>query len=94
MEFGYLPKSDIETGNLRSENQLKDAIKELQQFGHIPETGVIDNATRVLMARPRCGTPDKLNSGDFTATNRLRGKRFKRFAIQGPKWQTTSITWR
>lgn len=30
MEFGYLPKSDIETGNLRTEEQLKEAIKNLQ----------------------------------------------------------------
>lgn len=30
MEFGYLPKSNIETGNLRTEAQLKDAIKDLQ----------------------------------------------------------------
>lgn len=30
MNFGYLPKTDIETGNLRSESQLIDAIKTLQ----------------------------------------------------------------
>ena len=32
MKFGYLPQSDIETGNLRTEDQLKDAIKDLQVF--------------------------------------------------------------
>lgn len=30
MEFGYLPKSNIETGNLRTEEQLRGAIKNLQ----------------------------------------------------------------
>lgn len=30
MNFGYLPKSSIETGNLRSETQLREAIKSLQ----------------------------------------------------------------
>lgn len=94
MEFGYLPKSDIETGNLRTEEQLKEAIKTLQRFGHIPATGAIDNATHALMLRPRCGQPDNPDSADFTATNRLRGRRAKRFAIQGSKWPTTSITWR
>lgn len=94
MEFGYLPKSDIETGNLRSQEQLQDAIKTLQRFGNIPATGIIDNATRELMARPRCGQPDNPNSADFSATNRLSGDRMKRYVIQGPKWPTTSVTWR
>lgn len=96
MNFGYLPKSDIETGNLRTEDQLKEAIRSLQRFGHIPATGLIDDATRELMLRPRCGQPDNADSNDFSATNRLRihGRRSKRFVIQGPKWPTTSVTWR
>ena len=92
MEFGYLPKSDIETGNLRTETQLQEAIKSLQRMGHIPQTGAIDDATRALMKRPRCGQPDNPSSADFSATNRIR--RNKRFVIQGPKWQDTQITWR
>lgn len=96
MNFGYLPKSDMETGNLRTEDQLKEAIRSLQRFGHIPATGVIDDATRELMLRPRCGQPDNEDSNDFSATNRLRTNemRSKRFVIQGPKWPTASVTWR
>ena len=30
MKFGYLPQSDIETGNLRTEDQVRDAIKTMQ----------------------------------------------------------------
>lgn len=30
MKFGYLPQTDLETGNLRTEDQLRDAIKNLQ----------------------------------------------------------------
>jgi len=30
MQFDYLPKSDLETGALRSEEQLIDAIRNLQ----------------------------------------------------------------
>jgi hypothetical protein len=30
MKYGYLPQSDLETGNLRSEDQLKDALRNLQ----------------------------------------------------------------
>lgn len=93
MEFGYLPKSNIETGNLRTEEQLKESIKALQQFANIPATGVIDEKTIVLMNKPRCGQPDNPNSPDFFSTNRFK-RRFRRYVIQGPKWSTTSITWR
>lgn len=96
MNFGYLPKSDIETGNLRTEDQLKEAIRSLQRNAHIPATGLIDDATNELMRRPRCGQPDNIDSNEFSATNRLRihGRRSKRFVIQGPKWSSTRITWR
>lgn len=30
MKFGYLPQSDLETGNLRTDDQLRDAIRTLQ----------------------------------------------------------------
>ena len=30
MKFGYLPQSDLETGNLRTDDQLRSAIKNLQ----------------------------------------------------------------
>lgn len=100
MNFGYLPKSDIETGNLRTETQLFSAIRELQRFGNIPETGIIDEATRNLMQRPRCGQPDFLSGTDsrteFSADNRFRRRygRQKRYVIQGPKWPNTNLTWR
>lgn len=93
MEFGYLPKSDIETGNLRTDTQLTNAIKTLQKFGSIPQTGQLDELTQKLMRRPRCGVPDNQNTPDFSATNRLRG-RSKRYVIQGPKWAHTNLTWR
>lgn len=91
MEFGYLPKSDIETGNLRTETQLMEAIKTLQRFGNIPQTGIIDEATQKLMKRPRCGHPDISTNTDFSATNSLRKKRY---VIQGAKWPNTRVTWR
>lgn len=98
MNFGYLPKSNIETGNLRTETQLINAIKKLQSFGNIPQTGKIDVATKALLKRRRCGQPDEPNSNDFTANNRFDDnefrKRSKRYAIQGAKWDKPSLTWR
>lgn len=93
MDYGYLPKSDRETGNLRTEDQLIIAIKELQRMGHIKQTGHIDDATRELLRRPRCGQSDDPLTSDFSATNRFR-RRNKRFVIQGPKWDHPNLTWR
>jgi hypothetical protein len=80
MEFGYLPKSNIETGNLRTVDQLRDAIKNLQRIGNIPQTGRIDERTRMLMTAPRCGVPDFPNN-DFKSRN--RNHRSKRFVVYG-----------
>ncbi|XP_055705191.1 matrix metalloproteinase-2 isoform X3 [Phlebotomus papatasi] len=94
MNYGYLPKSDIETGNLRTESQLRDAIRNLQNFANIPVTGVIDQQTANLLKKPRCGVPDDQETTDFYANNRYTpSRRFKRYVILGPKWNHTNLTW-
>ncbi|CRK96840.1 CLUMA_CG009940, isoform A [Clunio marinus] len=92
MQFGYLPKSSMETGNLRSEDQLKDAIRSLQKYGNIPVTGRIDERTRMLLKSPRCGVPD-FDTSDFKARKWHQSTRSKRFVIQGQKWSTENVTW-
>ncbi|XP_067132303.1 matrix metalloproteinase-2-like [Centruroides vittatus] len=82
-KYGYLPQSDLQTGNLRTESQLKEAIKLMQRFGNIPQTGVIDNMTLKLMKRKRCGVPDLIGTSE----------RVKRYALQGQKWPKTNLTW-
>ncbi|XP_037813603.1 matrix metalloproteinase-2-like [Lucilia sericata] len=93
MEFDYLPKSDIETGALRTEEQLKEAIRNLQSFGNIPVTGEIDSETKKLIKRPRCGVGDNNHSLSFSPDNLHHG-RMKRYVLQGPKWEKTDLTWR
>lgn len=56
--FGYLPQSDLETGALRTIQQLKDAIRNLQGFAGINMTGEIDDQTRRLIQQKRCGVQD------------------------------------
>lgn len=88
MKYGYLPASDMETGNLRTERQLREAIKTMQRFGHIPITGELDEATRKLLRTPRCSLPDVLpGEGDD-----LR-RRVRRFVKQGKKWDKFNLTW-
>ncbi|XP_034189072.2 matrix metalloproteinase-2 [Osmia lignaria lignaria] len=86
MKFGYLPQSDLETGNLRTDDQLRDAIRTLQRFGGIPVTGEIDEATTKLMKLPRCGLPDKPDP-------RYTRVRHKRYTIHGQQWPHRNLTW-
>ncbi|XP_014488662.1 PREDICTED: matrix metalloproteinase-2 [Dinoponera quadriceps] len=86
MKFGYLPQTDVETGNLRTEDQLRDAIKNLQKFGGIPVTGEIDEATQKLMKARRCGLPDQPDP-------RFGRTRHKRFTIHGQQWSHRNLTW-
>lgn len=95
--FGYLPKSHPEIGNLLSESQLTKAIKNLQHFGNLPETGLIDEPTAQLLRRPRCGMPDvRSASDDALIDNRLDNyrTRSKRYANTRIKWDRNDITWR
>ncbi|XP_076175722.1 matrix metalloproteinase-2-like isoform X3 [Ptiloglossa arizonensis] len=86
MKFGYLPQTDLETGNLRTDDQLRSAIKHLQKYGGIPVTGKIDEATSKLMKLPRCGLPDKPDP-------RYTRMRHKRYTVHGQQWPHRNLTW-
>ncbi|XP_058056751.1 matrix metalloproteinase-2-like [Anopheles bellator] len=96
MRYGYLEKSNIETGNLRTIDELQQAVRKLQMYGHLEPTGTVDEATLELMRKPRCGAPDVPDSLDFLPSNdrRLGKRRFRRYVIQGQKWQNSVVTWR
>ena len=63
--FGYLPQSNLETGAMRTEEQLIDAVKNLQFFAGINVTGDIDQGTIDIMKKPRCGVPDITHTGIY-----------------------------
>ncbi|XP_048584331.1 50 kDa hatching enzyme isoform X1 [Nematostella vectensis] len=54
-KYRYLAPSYERGGN----HDFTSAIKQMQRFAHIPQTGVVDAATFRLMHTPRCGMPDK-----------------------------------
>ncbi|VDN04767.1 unnamed protein product [Thelazia callipaeda] len=72
-----------------SETVIEEAIRELQLYGKIPVTGKIDASTQELMSRKRCG----LNDRPMQKLLRYRRNR-KRFALMGPKWEKSSLTYR
>ncbi|GAB6029831.1 hypothetical protein CHUAL_005540 [Chamberlinius hualienensis] len=91
-KYGYLPMSDLETGNLRTEEQLKEAIRTMQYFANIPATGELNGETLSLIKRKRCGNPDVIPPSALNSSSN-RSHRFKRYALQGVKWPKTDLTW-
>ncbi|KAK7083670.1 hypothetical protein SK128_020280, partial [Halocaridina rubra] len=85
--------SDMETGNLRTEEQLRDALRTMQRFGHIPITGRLDEATKELMKRPRCSLPDVLPESYSPLAAVHTRSRVRRFVKQGSRWDRYNITW-
>lgn len=73
---------------------LLNYFHSLQTIGSIPATGIIDDQTKELLARPRCGVPDTEYSNDFDADNKPQRRRAKRFVVLGRKWEKTDLTWR
>ncbi|KAG8295729.1 Matrix metalloproteinase-15 [Homalodisca vitripennis] len=80
--FGYLDSGDSDSELLV---RVELAIKDVQKFGNIKQTGVLDNATIQLMKSPRCGLPDILPS---------KPNRTKRY-ILGPTqgWTKRQLTY-
>lgn len=44
-QFGYLEQGTPDSEALYSEEAIVEAIKNVQKFGDIPQTGMLDNAT-------------------------------------------------
>ncbi|XP_061590333.1 matrix metalloproteinase-17-like isoform X2 [Cololabis saira] len=86
-KFGYLPPPDPVTGQLQTKEALTKAIKAMQKFGGLKETGVLDQATLVLMKTPRCSLPD------FSQAEGTTGRR-KRSLTSQNKWNKRHLTWR
>uniref|UniRef100_A0A3Q3VMT6 Peptidase metallopeptidase domain-containing protein n=1 Tax=Mola mola TaxID=94237 RepID=A0A3Q3VMT6_MOLML len=88
--YGYLPPPDPRTSKLQTQDGIEKAIRVMQRFGGIQETGVLDRDTIKLMTTPRCSLPDIVGSEDLL---RRRRRRRKRYALSGLKWHKTDLTW-
>uniref|UniRef100_A0A8C5N8E7 Matrix metalloproteinase-17-like n=1 Tax=Gouania willdenowi TaxID=441366 RepID=A0A8C5N8E7_GOUWI len=86
--YGYLPPPDPRTSRLQTKEGIESAIRVMQRFGGLRETGVLDDETLKLMDTPRCSLPDIVGSEDM-----LKRRRKKRYALSGLKWHKTDLTW-
>ncbi len=52
--FGYLDPGPPDSEALYTEEAVRDAIQEVQRFGAIPTTGVLDQRTMEVRLRKHC----------------------------------------
>ncbi|KAI1900890.1 hypothetical protein AGOR_G00054500 [Albula goreensis] len=86
-KFGYLPPPDPVTGQLQTKEALTKAIKAMQKYGGLEETGVLDEETLVLMKTPRCSLPD-------VSESESQSGRQRRSLPPQSKWSKRHLSWR
>ncbi|XP_050101536.1 matrix metalloproteinase-2-like [Anopheles aquasalis] len=84
--FGYLEKGSPSLAEaLYSGEAIVDAIKHVQKFGNLPQTGVLDHRTIQLMSAPRCGVVDVMQHD--------QSLRHRRYVIGSESWRKRRITY-
>ncbi|KAG8506424.1 Matrix metalloproteinase-25, partial [Galemys pyrenaicus] len=85
--YGYLPPPHPAQAQLQSPATLQDAVKVMQRFAGLPETGLLDRATMAMMRKPRCSLPDVMGVAGLV-------RRRRRYALGGSVWKKRTLTWR
>lgn len=87
IKYGYLPYPDHKIGRTTSMEELTMAVKKMQRFAGLPETGQISDPKALSrVKRSRCGV------ADFGPADNARRKR--RYALQGSFWRKRELTFR
>ncbi|XP_075687766.1 matrix metalloproteinase-25 [Rhinoderma darwinii] len=86
--YGYLPPPDPYSAQQQTLDGLRKAVKTMQRFAGLRESGILDDETVAMMHKPRCSLPD------IIMTSGVQGHRRKRYALSGAVWQKRHLTWR
>ena len=95
-KYGFLGQAADEQDSLLKVIDVEAAVRRMQKYGNIPQTGVFDAATSRLMSTPRCGVPDPVGVSE-TSRDALGGvlsKKKKRYAHTGGVWEDLKLTYR
>ncbi|KAK1804523.1 hypothetical protein P4O66_020531 [Electrophorus voltai] len=92
-KYGYLPPPDPSTGQLQVWSAVTQAVKAMQRFAGLDDTGALDEETLRLMQTPRCSLPDKGSEVSALSASDAEGhgQRMKRAASP---WTQRNINWR
>ncbi|XP_069027199.1 matrix metalloproteinase-17b [Embiotoca jacksoni] len=95
MKYGYLPSSDPSTGQLQAWTAVTHAVRAMQRFAGLKDTGVIDEETMALMNSPRCSLPDQeVPSKSMANREGIKMKRRRRRRRAVSMWTHRNINWR
>jgi hypothetical protein len=103
MRFGYFPSEQLTREHPAWRPIVADApasadvyddrtalaVRQLQRHSALPETGIVDEATRALMQSPRCGNPD--GAGDLDSSNEFSYRPNKPLS-HAPTWFTDDFS--
>ncbi len=70
-----------------SGSEVEGAMRSMQQFFGLTETGALDQETMDMMSHPRCGVAD-------VEPGTIPGNRRRRYSILGAPWDSTYLTYR
>ena len=77
--YGYLSPTDVKFGRVRSKWKLYQAVRNLQRFTGLNETGNPEDPSTVdLVTKQRCGFRDLGKTAQF--------RRKKRYSLHGTFW--------
>lgn len=84
--FGYLPPPEARCScpDQLFCSHLRGGLLRYQRFFSLPSSGLLDQATQVQMAKPRCGNPDLWPGDDPDLMVRD-------FTLSGGAWSTTRL---
>ncbi|KAJ1166785.1 hypothetical protein NDU88_007181 [Pleurodeles waltl] len=92
--YGYLPPPDPATGKLQTWEAVAGAIRSMQRFAGINETGIADDATLALIRMPRCSLPD-LHAAIPEEKARIRRSGVVRAGRSvGSAWTKKNLSWK
>lgn len=86
--FGYLAAGAPNTEALYTEEAVIGAISQMQRFGGLYPTGIVDKATLELLEKPRCGNHDTTRDNGKEAR-----RRYKRYIVGAEGWRRRTVSY-
>ncbi|KAM3830718.1 matrix metalloproteinase-17-like [Vipera latastei] len=101
IHYGYLLPADPATGQRQTWEDMTTALRTMQRFAGIAETGILDDATLSLIRMPRCALPDiiphippKLSLKASARKKRWQRRKSQKRRSVDSVWTKRNISWK